>query len=160
MRKKWTAMKPIDNSKTNNIIRAQSTFYEDSLKIIAYPTCLLITWNILCTTKILLENILGEQFSDLHMRVILYKKNKQQQMTDFFICDPSGVLQVATIPTGIYNCELVVSNSHNETITVKRSNTLHFLQSKNPGCKVIQWQQLIDDHQLWLQEYSGYTVYE
>jgi hypothetical protein len=152
-------MKPIDNSQTNNIIRAQSTFYEDSLKIIAYPTCLLITWNILSTTKILLENILGEHFNDLHMRVILYKKNKHQQMTDFFISDPSGVLRLP-IPTGIYNCELVVSNSHNETITVKRSNTIHFLHSKNPRCKEVEWQQLIDDHQLWLQTYSGYTVYE
>ncbi|MBO1512313.1 hypothetical protein [Metabacillus bambusae] len=153
-------MKPIDNSQNNNIIRAQSTFYEDSLKIIAYPTYLLITWNILSTTKILLENILGEQFNDLHMRVILNKNNKHQQMTDFFISDPSGVLRLATIPTGIYNCELAVSNSHNETITVKRSNTIHFLQSKNLKCKEIQWQQLIDDHQLWLQAYSGYTVYE
>ncbi|OAS85071.1 MULTISPECIES: hypothetical protein [Metabacillus] len=153
-------MKPIENSKTTNIIRAQSTFCEDSLKIIAYPTCLLITWNILSTTKILLENILGEQFNDLHMRVILSKKSKQEQMTDFFISDPSGVLHLATIPTGIYNCELVVSNSHNETITVKRSNTIHFLQSKNHRCKEIQWEQLIDDPQMWLQAYSGYTVYE
>lgn len=153
-------MKPIDNSQTNNIIRAQSTFYEDSLKIIPYPKYLLITWYIVSTTKILLENILGEQFNDLHMRVILYKKSKQEQLTDFFISDPSGVLRLVTIPTGIYDCELVISNSHNETITVKRSNTIHFLQSKNHRCKEIQWQQLIDDHQLWLHAYSGYTVYE
>jgi hypothetical protein len=153
-------MKPIDNSQTNNNIRAQSTFYEDSLKIIAYPKYLLITWYILSTTKILLENILGEQFNDLHMRVILYKKSKQEQLTDFFISDPSGVLRLATIPTGIYDCELVISNSHNETITVKRSNTIHFLQSRNHGCKELQLQQLIDDQQLWLQTYSGYTVYE
>jgi hypothetical protein len=154
-------MKPNDRSQTdNNTIRAQTTFYEDCIKLIAYPAFLLISWNMLASTKNMLVNILGEEFDDLHKRVILYRCLKQQQMTDFLIDRSSGILRLSYLPTGTYYCEIVVSNSQNEMITVKRSTTLYYLQDENHAGEKYPWIQLAEDNQSWLDTYSGYTVYD
>jgi hypothetical protein len=153
-------MKPIDNSQTDNhIIRAQSTIYEDMLKIIAYPSFLLITWNILFSTRKLLVHLLGEEFDDLHIRVILYRCMRQQQMTEFLIIESSGVLRLEHVPTGTYVCEVIACNSHNETITIKRSNKLHYFQDDNNG-REYKWEQLSEADQSWSHAFSGYTVYD
>ncbi|WP_299087897.1 hypothetical protein [uncultured Metabacillus sp.] len=154
-------MKRNENSHTNIYnIRAQSTICEDLVKIIAYPFFLLITWNIGDTTKILLENMLGEKFDDLYIRIILYKNCEQQYTTDFPISESSGVLRLEHLSTGVYDCEVVVSNSHNEMITVKRSNSLHYIQSKENGHHHYRWKQVIHEDPVWLKGYAGYTLYE
>jgi hypothetical protein len=154
-------MKQIDNRKTDNHkIREQSTIYGDSIKLISYPTFLLITWNIVSSTRKFLEHILQEEYEDLLRRIVLYRSSSQQQMMDFQIRESSGILRLDYIPTGIYYCELVTSNSHNEEITVKRSNTLSYLQVKQDISEEYHWKQTSLDHQSWLQSFSGYTIYE
>lgn len=154
-------MKSIDNSQTNNYtIRMQSAFSEDRIKIIEYPTFLLITWSLSTTTKGMLGNILGEEYDDLLIMLTLYRKSNQQHFTDFIIQDSSGVLRLFDLPTGTYYCEIVGCNSRNETITVKRSNTVHNVQSENKACTEFHWEQHSNEKVAWMQAYSGYTVYE
>jgi hypothetical protein len=157
-------MKRIDNRKTDtNIIRVESTTYGDSvdtIQLISYPNFLLISWSIASSTRNFLEQILKEDFEDLHMRIILYKTNNQQQMTDFHIRDISGILRLELLPTGTYYGEIVTSNSQNETITIKRSSSLYFLQEKSDQSKKYEWKQHTLDEQSWLRAYSSYTIYD
>jgi hypothetical protein len=154
-------MKSIDNSQTDNhTIRMKSTFSEDRIKIIKYPTFHLITWNLSTITKRMLGNILGEDYDDLLIMLTLYRKSKQQHFTDFNIHDSSGVLRLFNLPTGTYYCEIVGCNSRNETITVKRSNTVHYVQTENKACTEFYWEERPNEKVAWMQAYSGYTVYE
>ncbi|KKI88610.1 hypothetical protein WQ54_30930 [Bacillus sp. SA1-12] len=154
-------MKRNDNSQNNTYnIRGQSTICEDIVKIIAYPFFFLITWNIGATTKLLLENMLGEKFEDLYTRIILNKNCEEQYATDFPISKSCGVLRIEHLSTGVYDCEVVVSNSRNEMITVKRSNSLHCIQSKESSNHPYRWKKVIHEDPFWLKAYAGYTLYE
>jgi hypothetical protein len=154
-------MKSIDNSQTdNNTIRMESIFSEDRIKIIKYPTFLLVTWNLSTITKRMLENILGEEYGDLLIMLTLYRESNQQHFTDFIIQHSSDVLRLFNLPTGTYYCEIVGCNSRNETITVKGSNTIHHVQSEDVACTKYHWEQRPNEKSAWMQAYSGYTVYE
>lgn len=159
--KKRVAMKHIHNSQTADYtIRRNTIFSEDRLKIIKYPTFLLITWNLSAITKRMVGNILGEDYHDLLLMLVLYRKNYEQHLTDFVICNSSGVLRLFDLPTGTYECEIVGYNSRNETITMKRSNTVNYVQTENKTHPELHWKQQPDEQTAWMQAYSGYTVYE
>lgn len=154
-------MKRIDNRNIDhNNIRVQSTNCEDRIKLISYPTFLLITWHIVTSTRDFLEQILQEEFDDLLCRIILYRSNNQQQKIDFQINELSGILRLDRLSTGTYYCELDIRNSQNEAITVKRSEPLFYLQEVHNIENKYQWKPTSLDQQSWIHAFSGYTIYE
>lgn len=148
-------------SNNNHNIRGGLSIYEDQIKIISYPSYLLLSWNIAPTTKLLLEYILAEAFSDLLVRVVLYKEREPLLFTDYIIKDLNGVLRLPLVQTGTYFSEIIAINSQNNSITIKRSKPLSYIQNKmNSKVELDRWQRYTNDPPLWLDSYSGYTIYE
>lgn len=155
-------MKPVPyHLLEHHIIRTDSTISVDTIEIIPYPHCLLVSWNIISSTQKLLSEILKEDFKDLLLRVILYRNDQPREMAEFYMKDSSGTLQISGLTRGSYYCELVASNSHNETVTIKSSSKIEI--KKDDGCKSeFKWKEVTVGvrNETWLQTFSGYTVYE
>lgn len=156
-------MKSVPNHLHNDhyMIRTQSTFFVDSIDIIPYADYLLISWKITSSTKKTLSEILNEEFEDLLIRMILYRNSLSKEMIEFPVSECSGTLQITSLSKGTYYCELVASNSHNETITIKTTTNLFFDKPINQN-KNDKWNQVNDEagNENWLKNFSGYTVYE
>lgn len=148
-------------SNDNHNIRSHMAIYEDQIKLISYPSYLLLSWNIALTTKLLLEYILAEAFADLLVKIVLYQEHVPPRSTDFIIKDSNGVLCLPYIQTGIYFSEIIAINSENKSITIKRSEPLSYFQNKMISTENrYHWQQCSDADPFWLDTYSGYTIYE
>ncbi|WP_226667413.1 hypothetical protein [Metabacillus litoralis] len=142
-------------------IREKNSVYVDRLCLIGYLDSLVLSWNIVDTTKNLVMSILKEEYKDLLVRILLYCKNGEHlKMTDFPISKDAGVITLKNLPTGLYYCELVVTNSQNDSITIKHSNEVNYLFNNTDQHHTYRWLEVIDMDKTWKPSFSGYTNYE
>ncbi len=139
-------------------IRNESTFYGDHLKIILYPNYSILSWKISLRTQRILSNLLNEDFNDLLLRMNIISHINQHRFEDIYLREPSGTLSLYFLKNGIFDFELVVSNSLNENITIKKIQVYSHCHRVNELTE-----ELINrgkEAPKWLYNFSGYTFYE
>ncbi|WP_226526434.1 hypothetical protein [Metabacillus niabensis] len=142
------------------IVREQTSISVDYIEIIPYPNHIIISWNIISSTQNLLTDILNEDFRDLLCKVNLIRVKKNKERLTINIRGSNGIIEFSSLVKGKYYCELVVVNSQNETITIKKSTsviiTTNHIEPKNQD-----WMQVLTKNtNSWYTSFSGYTVYE
>ncbi|MCV9884852.1 hypothetical protein [Metabacillus halosaccharovorans] len=142
------------------IVRKQASISVDYIEIIPYPNHIIISWNIISSTQNLLTDILNEDFRDLICKVNLVRVKKNNERLTMNVTGSNGIIEFSSLVKGKYYCELVVVNSQNETITIKKSSLVsisnNHIQSKNQDWKQV----LTKNNNSWYTAFSGYTVYE
>ncbi len=144
----------------HHIIRNKPKFFVDTLEIIPYSKSILISWNLIMSTQNILTDILGEEFNDLLMTINLWRVDEYTNMKIFYINEYSGTLQMNLLPNGYYYCELIASNSQNETISIKKSKSIQITHSSIKLCNENWTKRPISNKNLWSTAFSGYSVYE
>ncbi|MBM7604698.1 hypothetical protein JOC75_002701 [Metabacillus crassostreae] len=144
------------------IFRNKPSVYVDTLSLISYPNYLVLSWSIVPSTKVLLENILKEEFNDLLVKVVVYCKNdRQTSSTDFVVNKDADAIRLFNLSEGLYYCELIAINSQNVSITVKSSNEVkRSLSQLNEDSPNYQWLEVEEKEHSWQSNISGYTIYE
>lgn len=156
-------MKNKQTTKTGTyILRNKTSVYEDTHTLISYPNYLVLSWNIVLSTKSVLETILNEEFKDLLVKIVLYCKNDcQNRRTDFVVNKDADAIRLSNLPDGTYYSEMIVTNSQNESITIMCSNKVKCLFVKiNANHQNMQWQEVRDRDHSWQSNISGYTIYD
>lgn len=142
------------------IVRKQASISVDYIEIIPYPNHIIISWNIFSSSQNLLTDILNEDFRDLLCTVNLVRVKKNKEILTMNVTGSNGIIEISSLVKGKYYCELVVVNSQNETITIKKSSLViipnNHIQSKNQDWKQV----LTKNNNSWYTAFSGYTVYE
>ncbi|PMC39631.1 hypothetical protein CJ195_06860 [Bacillus sp. UMB0899] len=140
------------------IVRKQPSISVDYLEIVPYPKHIIITWNVISSTQNIITEILCEDFCDLIITVNLYRGKENKEMVTLYVTESSGLIDLPSPIKGNYYCELVVHNSQNETITIRKSNSIiisdNTIKSSNDN-----WKEVLTNSN-WLSSFSGYTVYE
>lgn len=156
----------MNNKQTNKIgsyiFRNKHSVYVDTLSLISYTNYLVLSWSIVPSTKVLLENILKEDFNDLLVKVVVYCKNDRQNSSiDFVVNKDADAIRLFNLPEGLYYCELIAINSQNVSITVKCSNEVkRSLIQLNEDSPNYQWLEVKERDHSWQSYISGYTIYE
>lgn len=142
------------------IVRKQASISVDYIEIIPYPNHIIISWNIISSTQTLLTDILNEDFRDLLCKVNLVRVKKNKERLTMIVTGSNGIIELSSLVEGKYYCELVVVNSQNETITIKKSASI-IISNNHLEAKNQDWKQVITKNKnSWYTAFSGYTVYE
>jgi len=144
-----------------HIIRNQSPVCVDTIEIFTYPDVVLVSWKIVSSTKIAVSSLLGENFKDLLVRVILCRQNQFKEEFSFNVSKCSGVLEIRNLETATYSCELVVSNSKNESIVIKCSTKKEYHNHKRIKNQ-LNWRRVVEmeESETWVPMFSAYTDYD
>lgn len=144
-----------------HIIRNQSAVCVDTIEIFTYPDVVLVSWKLVSSTKIAVSALLGEDFNDLLVRVILCRQNQFKEEFSFNVDKCSGVLEVRDLETAIYSCDLVVSNSKNESIVIKSSTKKEY-HNHNRIKNQLNWRKVVEmkESETWVPMFSAYTEYD
>lgn len=143
-----------------HIIRDSNLNYEEYLNIfVENDTSLFIHWSISPNTSETLGHLLLEEFDHLHKRIVIYRINHQDYLEVPFI-RMEGIQMISNLQPDRYYCEIVLRNSQNQAITIKRSTT-QLLSLNADGslsdCYIWKKKEFQQDH--WMSDFSGYTVY-
>lgn len=148
------------NNVEQYIVRIQSSISVDYVEIIPYPNHHIISWNIIPSTQTILSDFLCEDFHDLLLTLNLVRVDKNKEMLTLDISGSSGTIELTSLPIGNYHCELVVINSQNETITIKKSTSL-FITAAHKQTTDKRWRDVTTiNKNSWFDAFSGYSVYE
>lgn len=144
-----------------HIIRNQSPVSVDTIEIFTYPDVVLVSWKLVSSTKIAVSSLLGEDFNDLLVRVILCRQNQFKEEFSFNVDKCSGVLEIQNLETDTYFCDLVVSNSKNESIVIKSSTKKEY-HNHNGIKNQLNWRKVVEmkESETWVPMFSGYTDYD
>jgi hypothetical protein len=146
-----------------HIIRNKSPVCVDNIEIFTYPKILLVSWTIVASTKVAVSSLLGEGFNDLLVRVILFRQDQDQikERLSFNVGKCSGMLEIRHLETATYSCDLIVSNSHNESIIIKCSSKKEYI-NHNIIKNQLNWRRVVEmeEGETWVPMFSAYTDYE
>ncbi|MFC0270003.1 hypothetical protein ACFFIX_00830 [Metabacillus herbersteinensis] len=144
-----------------HIIRDSDLNYEECLTIfVENNTSLAVIWSISSTTCETLGHLLLEDFVHLHKTIVIYQINNE----DYFelpFTKSEGKQVLSNLQSGQYYCEIILRNSQDQAITIKRSNTeqLTLNADRSPAdCYV--WKKKELQQEDWIRNFSGYTVYD